>query len=679
MNCLFAFSLTLLSCGKGAPDDTAPETDTTSAADDTAGPTGSDDSASGGDSDTASAETATPDTETGADTDTDAPPVGSGGVILMIGDGMGPGQLEASSLYAHGEAGRLFLQSLEHHATVRTGSLSGITDSAASATGMSTGHKVENARIGVDRADVPAETLVEVAKSLGMSAGVVSTAAVAHATPAAFSAHNVHRNNYTEIAESQALDVRPTVLLGGGAQYYLSGKEAGSVRTDDGLIDPLLASGCAVVRTADELAAADREGSCLFGLFANNHLEYVTDRLEDTTEPTLAEMSLAAWEIVSQDPEGFLLVIEGARIDMASHSTDVNRAIHENLAFDEAVELMAAQIADRDDVTLIVTADHECGGLTVLSSLGAGLLPEVTWRWNEHTNTDIDLYASGPLADTLAGRELTHPDVHAVALAQLTGAPIAPPPAVLTPDGDIADQRWRVATQTLTTDFGEGFNQLDALTLDADAHGLAVGVEGVFEWDRNAVVVLVDADYGAGTGFPGLSGELSDTVGVSDAILSALPLESPGLDGFGVDLAFVNWGGTDIWLDSLYEEGGLRAMTSAYGATADDLFWLDAAGVFGQGVRAASDALTPTAGEGFEAFLPWREIYPDLGGAVPAGAAVAVAVVLVNDSGELLSNQALPPYAAAPGAAAALPGVVVFTVDRDGDGVGDGDAEPAAL
>jgi len=681
MRGLFLIPLTLLSCGKSTTDTAEPAT--TEPTDDTATlPTG--DSAPPDET----ADTAPPDEtgdtaptgetgETGETGDTDPPTPSGRSIVLMIGDGMGPGQLEAASLYAHGETGRLFLQSLDHHATVRTGSLSGITDSAAAATGMATGHKVLNTRIGVDRDDLPAETLVELAKSMGMATAVVSTAAVAHATPAAFTAHNTNRNDYTGIAESQVMDVRPDVLLGGGAQYYLSAKEEGSVRSDEGLIAPLEAMGCPVVRTADELAAADRgAGACLYGLFANNHLSYVAQREKDSTEPTLAEMSLAAWEVVSQDPDGFVLVIEGARIDMASHSRLLEEAILENLAFDETIEAIAGQIGERDDVTLIVTADHECGGLNVLSSAGAGVLPEVTWRWNEHTNADIDLHASGPLADTLAGRELTHPDVYATARAVLTGEDVVAPPSVLTPDGDTADQRWRVAAQALTTNFGAGYNQLDALTLDADAYGLAVGIEGVFEWDRNAVVLLLDADYGAGTGYATLSGTLSDEDGLADIVLSALPLEAPGLDGFGADLAFVGHGGSDLWLDELYDYGGLRGITADYGAAVDDLPWLPAAAVFGQDVRTRGVAIAPVAGEGLELFLSWADVYPTLGGGVPAGATVAVAVLLVNDSGELLSNQALPPYAADPDGAAALPGVVAFTVDSDGDGVGDGASEP---
>ena len=162
-------------------------------------------------------------------------------------------------------------------------------------------------------------------------------------------------------------------------------------------------------------------------------------------------------------------------------------------------------------------------------------------------------------------------------------------------------------------------------------------------------------------------------------LLSAVRLGAPPVEGFGADVAAVIPGGADVWLDELEHEAGLRGVTEDAGAPSD-LYWLPAAAVFGEGVRAGGASAAPTApldGVGLELHLPWSALYRDLGGAVPPGATVAVAAVLVNGAGDYLSNQALPPYTTPPDAGrGALSAVVVAPVDSDGDGVGDGVASP---
>ncbi|HUH00340.1 MAG TPA: alkaline phosphatase, partial [Kofleriaceae bacterium] len=421
-------------------------------------------------------------------------------VILMIGDGMGQGQLAAAGHYANGAAGSLFLESLPVRGHLRTASLSGITDSAASATTMATGYRTFNSRIGQDRDGQPRETLVEAAHRVGLSAGVVTTSSLPHATPAAFTAHHPSRHDYVAIADDQALEIQPAVMLGGGMQFYAPAGD-GSVRDDAGLIAPLETAGYRVVTTAAELAAtAPSPGARLVGLFAPEHLTYVADRAADTTEPTLAAMTLAAIAQLDTNPDGFFLLIEGARIDMASHGNDALRAVTETVAFDDAVRAVSQWAAGRDDVTLIVTADHECGGLEVITPYGAGQVPDVAWRWGQHTNTRVAVHGAGPHTEVLDGAVRDHAWVHAVASAVIDARPMIAPPTELVPDGELAELRFLASTQVVATGFGAGFNQLDALRLDADPHGLALGVEGVFQWDTNAVVVLIDTDLGAGTG-----------------------------------------------------------------------------------------------------------------------------------------------------------------------------------
>jgi alkaline phosphatase len=607
--------------------------------------------------------------------------------ILVIGDGMGPGQLAAASLTAHGAEGRLFLQSLPMRGKLNTASLSGTTDSCAAATAMATGVSTINYVCGEDRDTLPVENLVERAHALGLSAGVVTTAAVTDATPAGFTAHRYSRVLQAEIAEDQVRVSKPDVLLGGGADAYLP-MGPGSIRKDDGLLDDLAGEGVVVVRAASELAAlSPTPGRRLTGLFAPHHLEYSIDRAADTREPRLRDLALAAVRQLDTDPEGFFLMVEGARIDMASHANDAPRAIGEVLELDATVRALVDWTKTRPDadITLLVIADHETGGLTVTGLPPApGEPPPVAWRWGSHTNTRVDVHGLGARAAVFAGEVRDHRVVHAVLDATLSGRDVTPPAPALIPDGDLRDLDHLAARQQVKTSFGAGLNQLDALYLDADEDVLAIGIEGLFEWDRNAVVVLVDVDYGTGTGADRLADALADKLGRADAILTGSSLGPPNLPGFGADFAIVVFGGGDPKLDQLDDAAGVRGMFPPIGAP-NNLSWYGAATNFYDGTRTRGQlgpGATITAG-GWEAHVPWTTLYPALAGRVPKGATIAVAAVLVNDDGGYTSNQALPSFPAAmtqsPGRSETpLPGVVVFTVDGDADGRADG-SEPTTI
>ena len=604
-----------------------------------------------------------------------APPSARRAVILFIGDGMGPLHIEA----ARRVGGELAMTRLPHHAHVVTASLSGTTDSAAAATTLASGVATSNGAIGVDEDGAAVETLVERAKAGGLATGVVTTATLSHATPGGFSAHRDSRADEIDIAADQALRVQPDVLLGGGAAYYRARGEAGSLRDDDGLIEPMRADGYQVVEDATGLAAAGAPDGHLLGLFADSYLAFALDRTGDTREPTLTEMALRAAEILDRDPDGFFLVVEGARIDMASHAGDLPRAIGETRAFDDAIAAVAAWAAGRPDVTLLVTADHECGGLWLgPGDDPSGELPEHGWKWGRHTSAPVDLFASGPGSDVIEGRTLHHAEVHALLRSLVDGeAPAtggAEIPAL--PDGWTGELRHLAAEQVVPSGFDPAFNRLDALRLDADPHALSIGIDGLFEWDGNAVVLLIDVDLGAATGVTALAGALSDRRGRIDAILSSLAVDGSAIDGFGADLAIAVWGGSEPPLEERWADAGLRGLRPPFGQP-DDLGWYGVAVAFGEATRPDAAGGTAEPGRGLELRIPWDTLYP---AGVPAGARLGLAVLLVNDDGSYLSNQALPPFPAGsenPGhRSAALPGVVEWEVDADGDGVPDGNAAP---
>ena len=571
----------------------------------------------------------------------------------MIGDGMGRGQREAASHFAYGAAGKLFLESLPARGTVITSGPSGTTDSAASATTMATGKRAWNGAIGLDRAGMPVQTVVELAHELGLPAGVVATSALPHATPGAFTAHRDSRHDLSEIAGDQVSVVTPDVMLGGGAQYFTA-------------LGGELVARYHVVRTGDELAAAPRGGK-LAGIFADDHLAFTIARTPATAEPTLVEMSRAALErLEAASPDGFFLMIEGSRIDMASHGNQLAETVGETIAFDDTVKAVAAWAATRDDVTLIVTSDHECGGLEVVQGRGANVLPDVRWRWLQHTNAPVGVYAQGPGSEVFDGAVVDHRYVHRVIESRLRGVAFEAPPAERIPDGRLGDVPTVLATQTNASGFGAGYNQLDALHVAADPNALAIGVAGVFEKGRNAVVVLIDVDFGAATGPARMRGALTDTNGVADSILSSLNLDAPATAGFGVDLALVAHGAEDPWIEQTVTEAGLRGLRAPYGA-ANNLGWFGVATNFGDDTKslaAPAPPIAPVANRGWEVHIPWERLYPN---GRPATAQLAIAAVLVNDDGGYTSNQALPPFppnTVNPGRTpTALPGFVAVTID----------------
>jgi alkaline phosphatase len=598
-------------------------------------------------------------------------------VILFIGDGMGQGQVDAASLYATGFRGRLFMHSLPVSGKSSTASLSGITDSAASATTMATGQRTWNGVIGEDRDQQPVQTLVELAHEEGLAAGLVTTTELTHATPAAFSAHEGSRGEGTDIATDQVMEVHPEVMLGGGMAYYRPAGP-GSLRTDSGLLGPLTAAGYTLVADRTELAAArpDRE-SRLFGAFAQSHLAYTDERADDSPEPTLAEMTRAALAHLGAKDEGFFLMVEGGRIDHAGHANRVDLVVGETLAFDEAIRA-AVEWADAEpnrEVTIVVTADHECGGLTVVQPRGKGALPLVTWRWGNHTNGLVPIFARGPRTGIFQDEVRDHAWVWALLAAAVRDVPFEPPPEALFPDGRTGDLRWLAATQETPSGFGAGLAQLDALRLDADATGLAIGVDGLFAWGEHAIVVLVDTDFGAGTGTSSLAGALADTDGLADSVLTASTVGAPGVPGFGAEVAVVVIGGTDAAVEEQRDDVGVRLL-----GTPDELGHRRLATNFADGTRTRDVTTRGVSGLGWEGYVPWSALY---GGPLPANASLAIAVVLVSTDGSSLSNQALPSFPAGTpnpaGRPTPLPGVVRFDVDADGDAIADGDTPPVLL
>jgi alkaline phosphatase len=304
-------------------------------------------------------------------------------IILFIGDGMGLEHIRAAGMYLNGEPGTLIFESFPYQGTVTTHSANKpVTDSAAAATAMATGKKVNNGTISMAIPGDSSEltTLLEYYSSLGKSTGLVTTTFITHATPAAFAAHEPHRLNYNEIAGDYFTQTRPTLLFGGGGFG----------------VSPELArvNNYTVVTTREELETLGPDANLkVSGQFGTGHFPY-----EDSFPvnlPTLKEMTEAALAILANNNQGFFLMIEGGRIDHASHANDIENTVLETIKFHEAVSYAYEWAGLRGDTFIIVTADHETGDLKVLENNGKGNLPGIAWGTGGHTGKNVGIYAYG--------------------------------------------------------------------------------------------------------------------------------------------------------------------------------------------------------------------------------------------------------------------------------------------
>ncbi|MGF1470616.1 MAG: alkaline phosphatase [Rubrobacteraceae bacterium] len=362
---------------------------------------------------------------------------GARNVILFIGDGLGAAQRDAIQLATVGPYGRLAMDDLPYRGMVSTNpvdSETSVTDSAAAATAMAAGVKTTNGLVGMDEEGNPVPTILEQAGAAGKSTGLVSTGEVTDASPAAFAAHVEDREEQTEIARQYVEESRPDVLLGGGESYWYpegvpgafpdNDEEAASQGDQGNLVEAAQESGYEYVTNAEELAAAS--GRQLLGLFANGAMFAAGPEGEGVYDPSvpLTDMTGKAIETLSQNPEGFFLMVEEEAIDDMGHANNGELQIKSGRALDRAVA-RAVDFAEANPDTLVVTVgDHECCGLNVeqldrkeYPGENASLSTEdgpfdvagtdyqfiMNWSTTRHTGVDVPLTAIGPGGNQLTG------------------------------------------------------------------------------------------------------------------------------------------------------------------------------------------------------------------------------------------------------------------------------------
>jgi alkaline phosphatase len=327
-------------------------------------------------------------------------------IIFFLGDGMGPSTITAARIYKYGEDGSLTMDTLERTARIKTYSHDAqTTDSAPSMAAYMTGVKMNNevismspdtvatnpgrdanGNLGVNNCAATgngsaATTILELAKAKGKAVGTVTTTELTHATPATAWSHICNRNAQYAIAAqlvpggagfNAALLDGVDVLMGGGRNHftpYAAGSNTTGRADGRNLLAELAAKGYTVAASKAEMNAA-AAGKKFIGLYSSrSHLEYELDRTatpplgEGASQPSLAEMTVKSMDLLSQNSNGYFLMVEGGRIDHALHGTNAKRALTDTIAFDDAIKaaLAKARLTDPTlaSTLIVVTADHD--------------------------------------------------------------------------------------------------------------------------------------------------------------------------------------------------------------------------------------------------------------------------------------------------------------------------------
>jgi alkaline phosphatase len=386
-----------------------------------------------------------------------APPSGTS-VIVLIGDGMGPGQRAATQLARYGIATTQPMDALPVSGSMLTQphGKSAVTDSAAGATAISTGVKTRNGYTGVGPDGARLETLLEVARDAGKSTGLVSDNDVTNATLAAFGAHVRNRDQKRAIVQSYLHDTKADVMIGGGEQYWHKRGTPGRIPND--LPEDRSRAKTSIVTEAKQLGyqyAYDAE--TLAGLTGPKALGLVQqaplvrelladyDRGEDPHYVPEEAMVAKAIEILSQNPNGFFLAIDVDQIDEAGHGSHAGLTIKAADVVNRIVQTVETYRATDPNLLFVVTADHETGGLTIegpssnKTSVRGFPIPNrwrngpfkvegtkgvftADWTTPGHTGVPVPLTAAGAQAGQLDGLN-DNTEVFDVASEVLVGGP----------------------------------------------------------------------------------------------------------------------------------------------------------------------------------------------------------------------------------------------------------------
>jgi alkaline phosphatase len=309
-------------------------------------------------------------------------------VILLIGDGMGTSQVYAAMIANGGE---LFFNNFKNIGFSKTYSADNlITDSAAGGTALATGEKTYNGAIGLNKDTVSIPNIREKAEAKGMATGVVSTSVITHATPASFVAHQPYREMYEDIAED-FLKTNIDVFIGGGSINFNKRKDKKDLTT------ALKDKGYQVVYGIEEISKIN-EGK-LAGFTSEDHNP---GKLKGRGEE-LPLATTTAINILDNDPDGFFLMVEGSQIDWGGHANHTGYVISEVLDLDVAIGIALDFASQNKETLVIVTADHETGGLAVEDGDIENHSVTGDFSTIHHTGVMVPVYSFGPGSEYFRG------------------------------------------------------------------------------------------------------------------------------------------------------------------------------------------------------------------------------------------------------------------------------------
>jgi alkaline phosphatase len=308
-------------------------------------------------------------------------------VIFLIGDGMGLSQVYAAMV---SNGNHLQFERFKSVGFSKTYSYDNFTtDSGAGGTALACGVKTRNGMIGMNPDSVAVPSVLEIAEKNGLSTGIVVACALTHATPASYIAHQVNRNMYEAIA-ADFLKTDIDVFIGGGRKYF-------EQREDDrNLTDELKVRNYQIAYTMDDVR--NIKTGKLAGLLYPEHNPPMPER-----GSMLPDATMAAIDLLDNNKKGFFLMVEGSQIDWACHDNNAEQAVQEVLDFDNVIGRVL-DYAEHDGNTLvIVTADHETGGLTFPNGNMGEKTFDAAFSTKSHTGTPVPVYAFGPGAASFSG------------------------------------------------------------------------------------------------------------------------------------------------------------------------------------------------------------------------------------------------------------------------------------
>lgn len=308
-------------------------------------------------------------------------------VILIIGDGMGPGALQLASLYQHKAEGRLVMEQLPVDTLCATVSLGGrVTDSAAAATAIAAGIKTKNSRLGMTEDEQAVVSVSEAAlKQKGKSIAIITSDSITDATPAGFYAHVPARNRFEEITAQLAAS-RYDILIGGvKGKSWFSPKETGGRREDGrNILNEMTSSGYVLIdsQAAFDKAPADKR---VIGLMPVGTLD---------SETCLGDLAKTAITRLAQNDKGFFMMIECTIPDKGGHSNNPEVTVRGTLQVDWIAKVALEFASARGDTLVIITSDHETGELSAKINADGKLV--ITYDTTSHTVLPVRLHAYGP-------------------------------------------------------------------------------------------------------------------------------------------------------------------------------------------------------------------------------------------------------------------------------------------